>query len=333
MKVLLTGGTGFVGSHVARALTAQGADLRLLVRKTSNLANIEGLKAETVVGDLLAPEGLRSALRGCDALMHVAADYRLWVRDPKEMFAANVEGTRALLQMAREEGVGRSVYTSSVATMAFRTDGTIVDESMPVTAKEMIGHYKLSKYWAEQAALEAAAKGQSVIVLNPTTPIGSQDLKPTPTGRIIVDFLNRKFPAYVDTGLNLVDVAEVARTHVAVLDPALGRSGERYILGGENLTLKQILDKMAAITGLPSPNMRVPHSVAMIFAFFDENLQGRILGKEPRATVEAVRMGRKKMFASSAKAQRELGYRVVPVYEALRAAIDWFRAHGYAPQA
>lgn len=333
MKVLLTGATGFVGCHVAKTLAAQGADLRLLVRKTSNLANIEGLKAETVVGDLLAPESLRTALRGCDALMHVAADYRLWVRDPRQMYAANVEGTRALLEIAREEGVPRTVYTSSVATMAFQTDGTIVDESMPVAADQMIGHYKLSKYWAEQAALDAAARGQSVVILNPTTPIGSADIKPTPTGRIVVDFLNRKFPAYVDTGLNLVDVNEVARTHAAVLDPSVGRSGERYILGGENLTLKQILDKMAAITGLPSPKTRVPHTVAMIFAFFDENLQGRLLGKEPRATVEAVRMGRKKMFASSAKAQRELGFRHIPVYEALRSAIDWFRAHGYAPPA
>jgi len=195
----------------------------------------------------------------------------------------------------------------------------------------MVGHYKRSKFLAEQAAIEAARAGQSVLILNPTTPIGSGDLKPTPTGRIVVDFLNKKFPAYVDTGLNLVDVAEVARTHADGLDPALGRPGERYILGGENLTLKQILDKMSAITGLPSPTLQVPHSVAMVFAFFDETVTGRILGKEPRATVEAVRMGKKKMFASSARAERELGFRVVPVYPALRSAIDWFRTHGYAP--
>lgn len=329
MRVFVTGATGFVGSHVARRLADEGAQLRLLTRATSNLANLEGIAADTVVGDLLRPEGLRSAIRGCDALMHVAADYRLWVRDPKIMFGANVDGTWALLRMARQEGVARCVYTSSVATMGFTSHGTIVDETTPVSIDDMIGHYKRSKFMAEQVALEAARAGQQVIILNPTTPIGSQDVKPTPTGRIVVDFLNRKFPAYVDTGLNLVDVGEVARTHCAAL--TVGRAGERYILGGENLTLKQILDKMSAITGLPSPTMKVPHGVAMMFAFFDEMVTGRILGREPRATVEAVRMGKKKMFASSAKAQRELGFRVVPVYEALRSAIEWFRAHGYAP--
>ncbi len=329
MKVFLTGATGFVGSHVARELAGQGAQLRLLVRPTSSLRNLEGLPAETVTGDLLQPETLRTAIRGCEALMHVAADYRLWVRDPKVMYAANVDGTRGLLRIAREEGVPRTVYTSSVATMGFKSDGTIVDETTPVSLDDMVGHYKRSKFLAEQVAIEAARAGQQVIILNPTTPVGPMDVKPTPTGRIIVDFLNRKFPAYVDTGLNLVDVVEVARTHAAVLET--GRPGERYILGGENLTLKQILDKMSAITGLPSPNMRVPHAVAMIFAIFDENITGRLLGREPRATVEAVRMGKKKMFASSAKAQRELGFRIVPVYNALRAAIDWFRANGYAP--
>ncbi len=332
MRVFVTGATGFVGGHVARELASRGADLRLLTRRTSNPANLEGLRGETVTGDLLEPEGLRSAIRGCDALMHVAADYRLWVRDPDTMYRSNVEGTRALLRIAREEGVRRFVYTSSVATMGFRSDGTIVDEDTPVTLADMVGHYKRSKFMAEQVALEAARAGQSVIVLNPTTPIGPGDLKPTPTGRIIVDFLNRKFPAYVDTGLNLVDVTEVARTHADALNEDVGRPGERYILGGENLTLKQILDKMSSITGLPSPSMQVPHSVAMIFAFFDETLAGKIRGKEPRATVEAVRMGKKKMFASSAKAEHELGFRVVPVYKALRTAIDWFRGRGYAPQ-
>jgi len=245
------------------------------------------------------------------------------------MYAANVEGTRNLLAMARELGVAKVVYTSSVATMGFREDGTIVDENTPVSLDDMIGHYKRSKYLAEQEAISAARNGQHVIVLNPTTPIGPSDIKPTPTGQIIVDFLNRKFPAYVDTGLNLVDVGEVARMHVEALDRA--RPGERYILGGENFSLKQILDKMSAITGIPSPTVEVPHAVAMAFAFFDEMFTGRLRRKEPRATVEAVRMGRKKMFASSAKAERELGFRIVPVYSALRAAIDWFRAHGYAP--
>jgi dihydroflavonol-4-reductase len=329
MKVFVTGSTGFVGSHVARAYAAAGAELRLLTRKTSRMTGIEGLAAEVVEGDLRQVELLRTAIRGCDALVHVAADYRLWVRDPKEMYSANVDGTRELLRLAREEGVAKVVYTSSVATMGFKMDGTIVDEDTPVTLEEMIGPYKRSKYMAEQEAIEAARGGQHVMVLNPTTPIGAGDAKPTPTGRIVVDFLNRKFPAYVDTGLNLVDVAEVARMHVVALER--GVVGERYILGGENLSLKQILDRMSAITGLPSPTMKVPHAVALTFAFFDEMITGRLLGKAPRATVEEVRMSRKHMFALSAKAERDLGFRVLPVYTALRAAIEWFVANGYAP--
>ena len=329
MRIFVTGATGFVGSHVARSLGAAGAELRLLTRKTSRTEHLEGLHAELVTGDLLAPENLRSAMSGCNALVHVAADYRLWVPDPKTMYAANVEGTKALLRLARETGVGRVVYTSSVATMGFLSDGTVVDEETPVSIANMIGHYKRSKFLAEQEAIAAARLGQRVVILNPTTPIGSDDAKPTPTGRIVVDYLNRKFPAYVDTGLNLVDVEAVADMHVAALDR--GASGERYILGGENLTLKQILDRMAAMTRLPSPTMKVPHAVAMTFAFFDEWITGRMLGHEPRATVEAVRMGKKKMFANSAKAERDLGFHVVPVDSALRAAIDWFRAHGYAP--
>jgi dihydroflavonol-4-reductase len=282
-----------------------------------------------VLGDLREPEKLRTALTGCDALVHVAADYRLWVRDPNEMYAANVDGTRELLKLAREVGVGRVVYTSSVATMGFKADGTIVDEDTPVSLNDMIGHYKRSKFMGELEAISAARSGQHVMILNPTTPIGPGDAKPTPTGRIIVDFLNKRFPAYVDTGLNLVDVNEVARMHLVALDH--GTPGERYILGGENLTLKQILDRMSSITGLPSPTMRVPHAVAMAFAFFDENITGKLRGKEPRATVEAVRMGKKMMFASSAKAERELGFQVLPIYTTLRAAIEWFIAHGYAP--
>jgi dihydroflavonol-4-reductase len=330
MKVFLTGATGFVGHHVARALAAEGAELRMLVRKTSNLANLEGIAGETHVGDLAEPETLRAGLAGCDAVMHVAADYRLWIPDPASMYKINVEGTRELLRMAREVGVPRVVYTSSVATMHFRTDGIVINEDTPVSLKDMVGHYKRSKFLAEQEALRAAANGQSVVVLNPTTPIGPNDAKPTPTGRIFVDFLNGRFPAYMDTGLNLVDVAEVARAHVAAL--RLGQPGKRYILGGENLTLKQILDKMAAITGLPSPTVKIPVAVAATYAFFEEWVTGRIRGKEPRATLEEVMMGRKKMYASSAHAQQELGFRIAPVYPAMRAAIEWFRAHGYAPK-
>jgi dihydroflavonol-4-reductase len=329
VRAFITGATGFVGSHVARAYAAQGASLRLLTRQTSNTAALAGLDAELVTGDLRRPEELRSALRGCDALVHVAADYRLWVRNPQEMYATNVSGTRELLRIAREAGVARVIYTSSVATMGFKSDGTIVDEATPVGIEDMIGHYKRSKFLAEQEAIQAAVKGQHVMILNPTTPIGPGDRKPTPTGRIFVDFLNRKFPAYVDTGLNLVDVVEVAQMHVAALDR--GVPGERYILGGENLTLKQILDRMSSITGLPSPSIKVPHAVAMVFAFFDENITGKLRGREPRATVEAVQMGRKMMFASSAKAERELGFRTLPVYQPMRTAIEWFVANGYAP--
>ena len=318
-----------MGHHVARALAAEGADLRMLVRKTSNPANLEGIRGDTQVGDLSAPETLRPALAGCDAVVHVAADYRLWIPDPQVMYRANVDGTRELLRMAREAGVPRVVYTSSVATMHFRTDGIVINEDTPVSLADMVGHYKRSKFLAEQEAIAAAAAGQQVMILNPTSPIGTNDSKPTPTGRIFVDFLNGKFPAYMDTGLNLVDVAEVARAHVAALTK--GQSGRRYILGGENLTLKQILDKMAAITGIPSPTVKIPFAVAATYAFFEEWITGRIRGKEPRATLEEVRMGRKKMYASSARAQQELGFSIVPVYPAMRAAIEWFRAHGYAP--
>ena len=329
MKVFLTGATGFVGHHVARALAAEGAELRLLIRKSSKLANLEGISGETHVGDLAAPETIRLALAGCDAVVHVAADYRLWIPDPAAMYRANVDGTRELLRMAREAGVRRFVYTSSVATMHFRTDGIIINEDTPVSLADMVGHYKRSKFMAEQEAIAAAQGGQQVMILNPTSPIGSNDSKPTPTGRIILDFLNGKFPAYMDTGLNLVDVSEVARAHVLAL--TMGTPGRRYILGGENLTLKQILDKMSAITGIPSPTVRIPFAVAATYAFFEEWITGRIRGKEPRATLEEVLMGRKKMFASSARAQQELDFHVVPVYPAMRVAIDWFRANGYPP--
>jgi len=329
MRIFLTGATGFVGHHVARALAAEGAQLRMLVRKTSNLANLEDIEGETHLGDLAEPESIRPALAGCDAVVHVAADYRLWIPDPAAMYRANVEGTRDLLRMAREAHVPRFVYTSSVATMHFRTDGLVINEDTPVSLKDMVGHYKRSKFMAEQQAIAAAEDGQKVIILNPTSPIGPNDAKPTPTGRIFLDFLNGKFPAYMDTGLNLVDVAEVARTHVTALTK--GEPGRRYILGGENLTLKQILDKMSAITGIPSPTVKIPFAVAATYAFFEEWITGRIRGREPRATLEEVRMGRKKMYASSAHAQQELGFRILPIYPAMRAAIEWFRAHGYAP--
>jgi len=357
MLAFVTGATGFLGSDVARALAEQGAELRLLVRPTSDLRNLDGLDVDCVVGDLCDAASIEKALSGCEVVFHVAADYRLWVRDPAEMYRSNVEGTRALLEAARKQGVRRVVYTSSVATMGFTSNhaaaelrsapqpraavptrawtgqgarphrGTVADEESPVSLTDMIGHYKRSKCMAEQVAVDAARSGVDVVIVNPTTPIGERDIKPTPTGRIVVDFLKRKFPAYVETGLNLVDATECARGHVQALEK--GRSGERYILGGENLTLKQILDQLAAITGLPSPTVKLPYIFALAAGVVDEMVTGRLLGREPRATIDAVRMGRKMMFVSSAKAERELGWRMVPVDGALRRSVDWFRANGY----
>src|SRR5580692_621069 len=328
MLAFVTGATGFLGSHVARVLADQGANLRLLVRPTSNLKNLEGLKAETATGDLRDAASLEKAMAGCDAVFHVAADYRLWLRDPAEMYRSNVAGTRAILEAARKNNVQRVVYTSSVATVGFTDNGQPADEDSPVSIADMIGHYKRSKFMAEQLALEAGRGGMHVVTVNPTTPIGEQDVKPTPTGRIVVDFLKRKFPAYVETGLNLVDVRECARGHIAALEK--GKSAERYILGGENLTLKQILDKLGLITGLPSPRMKLPYVFAFAAGVIDEAITGGVLKREPRATVDTVRMGKKKMFATSAKAERELGWKILPADNALRRAVEWFRANAYA---
>jgi len=335
MKAFVTGATGFLGSHIARALADQGASLRLLVRPTSDLRNIAGIGGDQVYGDLRDSDSIEKALSGCEVVFHVAADYRLWVRVPDEMYRSNVEGTRSLLEAARKQKIRRVVYTSSVATMGFGTghssgNGAAADETSPVSLADMIGHYKRSKFLAEQVAVDAAKSGIDVVIVNPTTPIGERDIKPTPTGRIVVDFLKRKFPAYVETGLNLVDATECARGHVQALEK--GRAGERYILGGENLTLKQILDRLAAITNLPSPTVKLPYVFALAAGVVDEMVTGRILGREPRATIDAVRMGRKMMFVSSAKAERELGWRVVPVDGALRRSVEWFRANGYVKE-
>jgi len=336
LKALVTGATGFLGSHVARVLAAQKADLRLLVRPTSDLRNIVDLNAERVVGDLRDPVSIEKAISGCEVVFHVAADYRLWVRDPAEMYRSNVEGTRTLLEAVRKQGVRRVVYTSSVATMGFgsndngggpTTDAQLTDEDSPVSLCDMIGPYKRSKFMAEQVAFEAAKAGVDVVIVNPTTPVGERDIKPTPTGRIVLDFLKRKFPAYVETGLNLVDATECARGHMQALEK--GKSGERYILGGENLTLKQILDRLAAIAGLKSPTVKLPYIFALATGVVDEMVTGRLLGREPRATIDAVRMGRKMMFVTSTKAERDLGWQSVPVDGALRRSVDWFRANGY----
>jgi dihydroflavonol-4-reductase len=295
MKCFVTGATGFLGSHVARQLLKQGADLRLLMRSTSRTDNIDDL----------------------------------WSVNGQELYDSNVDGTRNILKAARESGTRRIVYTSSVATMGFGNNGRMANESTPVTLADMIGDYKRSKFMAEQLVLGAARGGQDVVVVNPTTPIGERDIKPTPTGRIVVDFLKRRFPAYVDTGLNLVDVIDCADGHLLAMEKAV--PGERYILGGENLTLKQILDMLAAITGIPSPSIRMPYAVAYATGVVDTLVTGKMRQREPRVTLDSVRMGRKRMFVTSAKAERELGWNPAPVDRALRRAVDWFRANGYAP--
>jgi dihydroflavonol-4-reductase len=329
MKCFVTGATGFLGSHVARQLLVNGADLRLLVRASSRTDNIDDLPAERVVGDLGDPESLKHGMAGCEVVFHVAADYRLWAVDGSELYVSNVEGTRNVLSAARDSGVRRVVYTSSVATMGFGNNGPMTDESTPVALTNMIGDYKRSKFMAEQLVIEAARGGQDVVMVNPTTPVGERDIKPTPTGRIVVDFLKRKFPAYVDTGLNLVDVRDCAEGHLLAMEKAV--PGERYILGGENLTLKQILDKLAAITGLRSPSVKLPYAVAYATGVVDTLITGTIRQREPRVTLDSVRMGRKKMFVTSAKAERELGWNPGPVDGALRRAVEWFRTNGYAP--
>ena len=328
MKCFVTGATGFVGSHVARRLLARGTDLRLLVRATSSTENIDDLQAERVTGDLREPDSLRSGMAGCEFVFHLAADYRLWVPKGQELYDSNVQGTQNVLEAAREAGVRRVIYTSSVATMGFGNNGRLTDENTPVTLSNMIGDYKRSKFMAERLVIQAGKAGQDVVMVNPTTPIGERDIKPTPTGQIVVDFLRRKFPAYVDTGLNLVDVVDCAEGHLLAMEKAV--PGERYILGGENLTLKQILDKLAAITGLPSPKVKMPYAIAFATGAVDTLVTGKMRKREPRVTLDAVRMGRKKMFVTSAKAERELGWSPGPVEEALRRAVDWFRANGYA---
>jgi len=329
MKAFVTGATGFVGGHVARLLAEQGAELRLLARASSRLDNLEGLSADIVRGDLNDAEALRRGMQGCDAVFHIAADYRLFVKDPSSMMRANVDGSALVVKTAAECAVRRVVYTSSVAVLGFKHERVVIDEDSPVTERDMIGVYKLSKFLAEKKVLELARSGAPVVVVNPSSPIGEGDLKPTPTGVIVADFLKGKFPVYEDTGLNVADVRSVARGHLLAFER--GRLGERYILGGENLTLKQILDLLGEITGLPSPNICIPHWVGVASGYVDEYLRARLLGLQPRVTVDEAKMARKFMWVSSAKAERELGYQCGPAKDALRRAAEWFAAHEYAP--
>ncbi len=319
---LITGASGFVGWHVARLLSERGHRVRALVRPQSRLRELD---AEPVTGDLRDPESLARAAAGCGQVFHVAADYRLWTPDPRVLYQSNVDGTRNLLQAAIAAGADRVVYTSTVGCMGVPRDG-IGDEDSPVSIADMTGHYKRSKFLAEQAALEFAREGKPVVIVNPTAPVGDHDFKPTPTGRIILDFLRRRMPAYIDTGLNLVDVRDVAWGHLAALER--GRTGERYILGAENLTLHGILNRLESITGMAAPGVRIPYAIAYAAAAVETGW-GSLTGREPRAPLEAVRMARKKMFVRHAKAARELGYQPGSASAALERAVDWFRANGY----
>ncbi len=324
---LVTGGNGFVGCHLVRALLARGGRVRALVRGGAGLAGLEGLDCELVTGDVRDFESVRRAAAGCDEVYHAAADYRLWVTDERPMYAVNVDGTRNVIAAARAAGAGRIVYTSTVGALGIPGGGP-GREDTPVTIGEMVGPYKRSKFLAERAALEAARAGAPVVVVNPSTPVGARDYKPTPTGRIIVDFLNRRMPAYLDTGLNLVDVEDVARGHLLAAER--GRIGEKYILGGENLALEEWFARLAKLSGLPAPKLRIPYAVAFGFALGAEALARAVTHKPPRASLTEVRMARKRMFFDSAKAQAELGYRPGPVDAALARAIGFFRGTGAA---
>jgi dihydroflavonol-4-reductase len=324
--MLVTGATGFVGAAVARRLVASGASVRVMARAGSDRRNLEGLEAEVVTGDLTDPASLDRAVAGCQGVFHVAADYRMWVRDPAAMYKANVDGTRALLTAAASAGVERIVYTSSVATLGLRADGVPSDEETPSTLADMVGHYKRSKFLAEQVAQELVRDGAPVVIVNPSTPVGPGDVKPTPTGRIIVDALAGRVPAYVDTGLNIAHVDDVAEGHLLAYEH--GVVGRRYVLGGTDLTLRAILTSLAEIAGRRPPRIALPHGAVLPVAYVAE-AWARVTGREPLTTVDGVKLSRKRMFFSSARAERELGYTAKPAVCAFRDAAAWFRAHGY----
>jgi dihydroflavonol-4-reductase len=328
MRVFLTGASGFIGSHVARALVARGRSLSCLCRPNSHRVDLEDLPVDWFVGDLTDRDSLRRAMMGAEVVFHCAADYRLYARDPAEIYRSNVDGTRNLLEAARRSAVRRFVYTSTVATIAVHRPGPLPSESTIASLSEMIGHYKRSKFLAEQEVLRSCESGFPVVVVNPTTPVGPGDWKPTPTGRIIVDFLNGRMPAYVDTGLNLAPVEDVAYGHLLAAEH--GIPGQRYILGGRNMTLKEILSVLAGISGHPTPRIRIPYAVAYAAAYVDYAIS-RALRREPRIPIAGMRMARHKMFVETEKAARELGYRPTAAEAALERAVRWYQENGYAP--
>jgi len=328
MKVLITGASGFVGSAVLYQLTQKGHAVRALLRPQSDQRNLKGLTVDTVFGDLTDPASLDPALNGCDALFHVAADYRLWVPESTRMYATNVTGTREIMLAAMRAGVKRIVYTSSVATLGLTTDGSPADEETPATLNNMIGHYKRSKFLAEAEVKQLAeTENLPVVIVNPSTPVGPRDIKPTPTGRMILDAAAARMPAYVDTGLNVVHVDDVALGHLLAFER--GTIGRRYILGGQNLTLKEILQRIAAITGRRPPRLRLPHNLILPVAYLLEGWSRLFGSGEPRVTVDGVRLAKKRMFFSSRRARRELGYNPRPVDAAFRDAVDWYNQNGY----
>ncbi len=331
MTALVTGATGFIGSAVARRLLARGETVRVLARKGGDRRNLEGLDVDIVEGDLRDPEARQAAVKGIASLYHVAADYRLWVRDPAAMYATNVEATRDLLRGAADAGATRIVYTSSVATLGIPKDGSLASEDTPVDLAEMIGPYKRSKYMGEEAVrMLARDEKLPVVIVNPTAPVGPRDVKPTPTGRTVIEAAAGRMPAFVDTGLNLVHVDDCAEGHVLAHDK--GVIGERYILGGENLTLQQILQRIAALTGGKAATIKLPHGAILPLAYMAEFAAKIFSSYEPFVTVDGLKLAKKRMFFTHAKAARDLGYTARPTDEALTDAIAWFRLHGALPR-
>ena len=325
MQAFITGGTGFIGGNLVRLLLQKGYKVRALVRPHSRLENLQGLEVEIVRGDLNDPD-LSYKLEGCQVLFHVAAHYSLWQTDREQLYHSNVLGTRHVLEAARRAKIERTVYTSSVAAIGVGKGGEAVDETHQSPVEQLVGHYKQSKYWGEQEAIKACQMGQDVVIVNPSTPIGPWDVKPTPTGEILLRFLRRKMPAYVDTGLNLIDVRDVAWGHLLALEK--GRTGERYILGHQNLTLKQLLEELAAITGLSAPQTTVPFWLPLTAAWVEERILAP-LGKAPSVPLDGVRMSRKPMYYQASKAVRELGLPQSSIRKALEDGIAWFVSHGY----
>ena len=327
MQVLVTGASGFVGGAVARALVQSGFHVRVFMRRGANADLVKDIPVDIVAGDVRDYPRVLQAVRGCQQVYHVAALYKLWVRHTQDMYDCNVLGTENILKASGEVGVEKIVYTSSVATLGLPGDGGHGTEETPVSLSDMIGHYKRSKFLAEQVTLHYAQDGLPVVIVNPSTPVGGGDIKPTPTGKLIVDFLNGNMPGYVDTGLNMVDIEDVAQGHL--LAARHGKIGEKYILGNENLTLRQILQILAELTGRPAPRFKVPYALALWVAYADAALARLLPGREPFAPPVGVKLSKKKMFFSPAKAIRELGLPQTPVRQALHKAITWFREHGY----